>query len=58
MANRHQRRIDRTGIGVTIQDPPIDYAGMARSMGVFSKGPITHPKDLGPALIDVVTQPR
>lgn len=72
MANRHQRGIDRTDIGVTIQDPAIDYASLARSMGVFSKGPITDPKDLAPALraavdvvkrgepalIDVVTQPR
>jgi len=50
----------------------IDYAMLARSMGVYSEGPVTDPKDLGPALkravarvergetalVDVVTQPR
>jgi thiamine pyrophosphate-dependent acetolactate synthase large subunit-like protein len=72
MANRHQRGIDRTGIGVTINDPNIDFAMMAKSMGVYAEGPISNPADLGPALkraiaqvkaggpalIDVVTQPR
>ena len=50
----------------------IDFAKIAQGMGVQSQGPITDPKDLGPAikraievvkrgepaLIDVVTQPR
>jgi hypothetical protein len=57
---------------LTINNPPIDYATVAKGMGVFGKGPITNPNDLGPALraaidvvkrgepalIDVVTQPR
>jgi acetolactate synthase I/II/III large subunit len=72
MANRHQRGITTAEIGTTIKNPNIDYAAMARSMGVHGEGPITDPKDLGPALkraldvvsngepalIDVVTQPR
>jgi acetolactate synthase-1/2/3 large subunit len=72
MANRHNRGIDRAPIGTTIEDPNIDYAKMAQSMGLFAEGPITNPKDLGPAikraiavvkrgepaLVDVVTQPR
>ena len=72
MANRHQRGITRAEIGTTIKDPNIDFAGLARSMGVHGEGPITDPKDLAPALkraldvvsrgepalIDVVTQPR
>ena len=72
MANRRQRGITNAGIGTTITDPNIDYATLARSMGVYSEGPITDPKDLGPALkravarvergetalVDVVTQPR
>ena len=72
VANQHQRGIDNLSVGLTINDPPIDYATVARGMGVFSKGPITNPNDLGPALraaidvvkrgepalIDVVTQPR
>ena len=72
MANRHQRGIDRTHIGVTLTDPYIDYAQVAKGMGVYSEGPISNPADLGPALkravarvkaggpalVDVVTQPR
>lgn len=72
MANRHQRGITRANIGTRLMDPNMDYANMARSMGVHGEGPITDPKDLGPAiaralqtvqrgdpaLIDVVSQPR
>ncbi|MBV9251423.1 MAG: thiamine pyrophosphate-binding protein, partial [Acetobacteraceae bacterium] len=72
MANRHQRGITRAGIGTTITDPNIDFATIARGMGVHGEGPITDPNDLGPAirraleavnrgepaLVDVVTQPR
>jgi acetolactate synthase-1/2/3 large subunit len=72
MANRHQRGIANAGIGTLLTDPNIDYAMMARSLGLHSEGPIANPNDLGPALhraveivekgepvlIDVVTQPR
>jgi thiamine pyrophosphate-dependent acetolactate synthase large subunit-like protein len=72
MANRHNRGIDRAHIGTTINDPNIDFAAVAKGMGVYGEGPITDPKDLGPAirravevvkrgepaLVDVVTQPR
>ncbi|MBZ5656251.1 MAG: twin-arginine translocation signal domain-containing protein [Acidobacteriia bacterium] len=72
MADRHNRGIDRATIGTTITGPEIDYAKLAQSMGVHGEGPITDPKDLGPAiqraiavveqgepaLVDVVTQPR
>jgi len=72
MANRHQRGITTAEIGTTLKNPNIDYAAMARSMGVHGEGPITDPNDLGPALkraleavsrgepalVDVVTQPR
>jgi thiamine pyrophosphate-dependent acetolactate synthase large subunit-like protein len=57
MANRRQRGIDRTHIGVTLDDPFIDYAGLAKSLGVASFGPISDPNDLAPALkkaVDVV----
>ena len=72
MAARAQRGIDRANIGTAISDPDISYATMAKAYGMYSAGPITDPKDLGPALktaievvkrgepalIDVVTQPR
>jgi thiamine pyrophosphate-dependent acetolactate synthase large subunit-like protein len=72
MAARANRGIDTYLVGTGINDPNIDYATMAKAYGIFSKGPITDPKDLAPAikaaievvkrgepaLIDVVTQPR
>ena len=72
MGNRHNRGIERAGIGTTIEDPNIDFGKMAQSMGWYGEGPITDPMDLGPAikralaavkrgepaLVDVVTQPR
>ena len=72
VANRRQRGIDRVGIGTDITNPNIDYAAMAKSLGVYGEGPVENPKDLGPAirralavvrkgepaLIDVVSQPR
>jgi acetolactate synthase-1/2/3 large subunit len=72
MCNRHNRGVDRATIGTTLQDPNIDFAKLAQSMGVYAEGPITDPKDLGPAirrakevvkrgepaLVDVVTQAR
>ncbi len=72
MCNRRSRGVDRGTIGSMITDPNIDYAQMAKSMGVQAEGPITDPKELGPAikraievvkkgepaLVDVVTQVR
>jgi thiamine pyrophosphate-dependent acetolactate synthase large subunit-like protein len=72
MANRHQRGVTSASIGTTIENPNIDYAGLARSLGVHAEGPVTDPRELGgalrralevvkrgePALVDVVTQPR
>jgi thiamine pyrophosphate-dependent acetolactate synthase large subunit-like protein len=72
MANRHQRGVTTAGIGTTIENPNIDYAGLARSLGVHAEGPIADPRELPgalkravevvqrgePALVDVVTQPR
>ena len=72
MADRHSRGIDRVKIGTTIDDPGIDFAKFAQGLGVYAEGPISDPKDLGPAirraldvvkrgepaLVDVHTQPR
>ena len=72
MALAHGRSGTRAGIGTTLQDPPIDFAKLAASMGVHGQGPISDPKDLAPAiaralevvrrgepaLVDVLTQPR
>ena len=74
MSSRRQRAVKTAseGVGLAINNPNIDYATLARSMGLYGEGPITNPKDLGPALkravervekgepalVDVVTQPR
>lgn len=72
IANRRNRGVDRTRIGTVLTEPNIDYAAMAKSMGMFGIGPITDPKDLGqalqkaiamvksgqPALVDVIAQGR
>ncbi len=50
IANRRQRGVDRLGIACGISDPNINYAGMAKSLGMYAEGPIENPKDLGPAL--------
>ena len=44
------RGIERAGIGTATDTPNIDFAKMADSMGAWSKGPITDPADLAPAL--------
>ncbi|MFZ2081438.1 MAG: thiamine pyrophosphate-dependent enzyme [Xanthobacteraceae bacterium] len=72
MAARHGRGVERMDIGTTLKEPNIDYATIARGMGVHGEGPITDPKDLAgalaravavvktgePAVVDVVTDPR
>jgi acetolactate synthase-1/2/3 large subunit len=72
MCNARNRGVDRGMIGSEITAPNIDYAQLARSMGIFAEGPITNPNDIGPALrraiavvkrgepalVDVVTQVR
>ena len=61
VADRHGRGIDRIGIGTTIDDPAVDYAKLAQSMGMEGIGPIVDPADLGPALkraVDIVKARR
>jgi thiamine pyrophosphate-dependent acetolactate synthase large subunit-like protein len=72
MANRRDRGADHGTVGTVLNDPAIDYAAMAKSMGMWAEGPISKPEELGPALVralaqvkngqpallDVVTQPR
>ena len=73
MASRRQRGLDGSAkVGNVFEDPFIDFAGMAKSMGVWASGPITDPKQIRPilrealamveqgepALVDVICQPR
>ena len=72
MASLHKRRVDTAWVGNVIDKPAIDFAGLAKSHGVWAEGPISDPAALGPALtralkvvksgapalVDVVCQPR
>ena len=76
MSNRRNRVAslgkDIGPVGTRLENPCIDYAKLASSMGMWSAGPITDAKELAPALkkavevvksgepalVDVVTQPR
>jgi acetolactate synthase I/II/III large subunit len=72
MADRRMRDTQKIHLGTDITNPNIDYATLAKAMGLYGQGPIENPADLGPALkraidavkrgepalIDVVSQPR
>jgi thiamine pyrophosphate-dependent acetolactate synthase large subunit-like protein len=76
MSNRRNRVAslgkDIGPVGTRLENPNIDYAKLASSMGMWSTGPITDASELAPALkkavdvvkagepamVDVVTQPR
>lgn len=40
------RPMDRRKVGATIDDPAIDHAGLARSMGMWAAGPLTRPDEI------------
>ena len=72
MAAERNRDVSRCQIGNSIDNPNIDYAQLARSMGWYAEGPIDNPRELGPAirralevvergepaLLDTITQPN
>ena len=50
MASLHNRRMDTAAIGTTIENPNIDFAKLAQSLGLHGEGPISDPNAIGPAL--------
>jgi acetolactate synthase-1/2/3 large subunit len=72
MARQRGTPVERAHIGMDLDGPAVDFAGLARSMGWYAEGPIEHGKDVAaalkraiakvkagqPALIDTVTQKR
>ncbi len=73
MANARGRPVENAHIGLQIVDPPVDFAALARSFGLYGEGPIEDPaglrpaleravrhvkKERRPALVDVITQSR
>jgi acetolactate synthase-1/2/3 large subunit len=71
MAGQHHRDVGRCWIGTEIDHPAIDFAKVAQGLGWYAEGPISDPKELGPAirralavvekgepaLLDTITQP-
>jgi hypothetical protein len=61
--------VENSHIGTTIDNPAIDYAGLAKSLGAWAEGPVTDPDSLpgvferavrevqdgAVALVDVIT---
>ena len=46
VARQRSRPIEHAGIGNRIDDPAVDFAGLARAYGMPAEGPITHPDEL------------
>jgi len=49
-ATERDRSIETRGIGVWMNDPPVDFAKLAESQGWFGQGPIEDPDQIAPAL--------
>jgi len=72
MARKRGTPVERAHIGMDLDTPNVDFAGLAKSMGWYAEGPIEHGRDVGaalkraiervkagqPALIDTITQKR
>ncbi len=72
MAKQRGTPVGRAHIGMDLDDPPPDFATLARSMGWYAEGPIDQPGDIAaalqraiaqvkagrPALLDTITQKR
>ncbi len=73
MAKTRRRPVENAGIGTHVDNPPVNFAKMAESFGVYGEGPVLRPGDLRPALqralkvvkekklpalVDVVSEPR
>jgi acetolactate synthase-1/2/3 large subunit len=72
MAKLRGTPVERAHIGMDMDDPAPDFAGMARSMGWYAEGPIDDPRKIAlalgraiekvkagqPALLDTITQRR
>ena len=72
MAKQRGTPVKRAHIGMDLDDPAPDFAGLARAMGWYAEGPIDQPGDVAaalkraiakvkagqPALLDTITQKR
>lgn len=54
IARRRGRPVANRTIGTRIEDPAVDFASVARGLGIAASGPVAHPRDLAAALADAV----
>jgi len=58
MAKKRSTPVERAHIGMDLDTPNVDFAGLAKSMGWYAEGPIVHGKDVGPALKRAIARVR
>ncbi|HET7672132.1 MAG TPA: thiamine pyrophosphate-dependent enzyme, partial [Burkholderiales bacterium] len=58
MARLRGTPVERAYIGMDMDDPAPDFAGLARSMGWYAEGPIDKPGDIAPALKRAIQRVR
>jgi thiamine pyrophosphate-dependent acetolactate synthase large subunit-like protein len=51
IAAHRGRPVENAPIGTRIEDPTVDFAQLAKSMGVYAEGPILRSDDIEPALL-------
>jgi acetolactate synthase-1/2/3 large subunit len=56
VARQRGRPEERAHIGMDIEGPAPDFAGLARSMGWYAEGPIDKPSEIAPALARAIAQ--
>jgi len=56
IAEHRGRPVENAPVGQAINDPPPDFAGLARSMGWYAEGPIEKPDDIAPALARAIKE--
>ncbi len=52
------RPTERKAFGIRIEDPAVDFAGLARAFGVYGLGPVTDPEQLSAALREAAAYVR
>ncbi|MDR7457162.1 MAG: thiamine pyrophosphate-binding protein [Armatimonadota bacterium] len=50
VARARGRPVENSVVGIRLEEPAVDFAGLARALGVHSEGPVVEPAALGPAL--------
>ncbi len=73
IARARHRPVENRVVGIRIEDPPVDFAGLARAFGAHGEGPVEDPaliapalrralrvvkEDQRPAVVDVVIRPE